>query len=306
MLIFIFVISLIIFSIIFNKTKIDSNNDILIKKEIISISSNKKSLDNSYLVPELEPVSDEINELNLQLPKFLDVLNFDSVINEVDRLSAKARENSADVIDQIREYVSDVKSYQIQLRKLQRICGKNNEYLQVLEKIIADNHQNLQEMQFNQYYFELGLKESGFCERVGTSKDVFWLFLNIARQGDQLAQFLLLDNLLEMVMSKERFNIRKQPLEYMHLRDEAIDYLVILAKKGMHRASDLLGKIYSSKNNSYYNIVENNYLLAYYYFTLANKQSDSEPISYRVNPEVIYEKLTDKQKTIADRMTKNL
>jgi len=306
MLAFIFVISLIIFSNIFNKTKINSNNDTLIQNENTSISSNKNSLDNSYLVPELEPVSDEINELNLKLPKFFDILNFDSVINEVDRLSAQARENPADVIDQIREYVSDVKSYQIQLRKLQRGCGKNNEYLKVLEKIIADNHQNLQEMQFNQYNFELGLKESGFCDRDGTSKDVFWLFLNIARQGDQLAQFLLLDNLLEMVMSKERFNIRKQPLEYMQLRDEAIGYLVILARKGMHRASDLLGKIYSSKNNSYYDIVENNYLLAYYYFTLANKQSGSEPITYRVNPEVIYEKLTDKQKTIADRMTKNL
>jgi hypothetical protein len=268
------------------------------------IQQNEKLIDEKYIV--LEPMTDDIKVFNDNLTQDFDILNPNSLKNEVDTFSGKSRESSNDVVERIAEYLDNPTEYKIQLRELQRRCLRNKENLNNLKKIIQDNHPNLGEGQFNAYYFELGLEESNFCERVATKKDVFWLFVKLARKGDEVAQLLLFEELL-MAVNLKHFNIKKYPLEYMQLRDEAIEYLSRLARKGVLRASNLIAQIYLSKKNSGYDVIKPNLVLAYYYFSLAVKQANTlqQPYNNRM-PDVIYEKLTDKQKIIADRMTKNI
>ena len=265
---------------------------------------NKKAINEKYIT--LVPMSDEIKRLNNSLAQDFAILNPNSIINEIGRFSGKSRENSNDVVERIAEYLDNATEYKIQLRGLQRRCLRNKENLNNLKKIIKDNHPNLGENQFNEYYFELGLEESNFCERIATKNDVFWLFVKLARKGDEVAQLLLFEELIWAVNLKH-FNIKKYPHEYMQLRDEAIEYLSQLARKGVFRASHLIAQIYLSKEKSSYDVIEPNLVLSYYYFSLAAKQARilQQPSDYR-KPDIIYEQLTDKQKKIADRMTKNL
>ncbi len=268
------------------------------------ISKHDKLMVENYTT--IEPMPDAIKNLNTKLTQDFNILDPDSLINEIDKFAGMSRESTFDVVSRINDYLNSPSEFKIQLKELQKKCARNLENLKGLEEIIEDNHENLGENQFNVFYFELGLKESHFCERVGTEMDVLWLFVKLARKGDEVAQLLLFEELMWAVNLKH-FNIKKYPHEYMQLRDEAIEYLSLLARKGVFRASDLVAQIYSGNESSYYNVVKPNLLLSYYYFSLAVKQANFLQQPYNnMRPNVIYEKLTNKEKIIADRMTRNL
>lgn len=274
--------------------------------------SNNKTTDKTTVTPLLVnqipvvPMTSFIEEFNANVAIDLSLSDDNAKHQEVGVLSVKFREDSDDVVAKIKEYMGDVAQNQIQIESLVGRCYRLNKNIKNMQKGINGNNseQNRMEILFNEYYFYLGLQESKFCDTLGTKQDPFWKYLALARKGDELAQLLLLDNIILAVQkSRKVINIQKDPIKYMNLRDEAIMYLHKLAARGVHRASEKLGRLYSGHD---WDVVPQNPVLAYYYFYLANKQDGFEPIPYDMNLNRFYDKLSEKQKSTVDRMTENL
>jgi len=245
---------------------------------------------------EVEPVSLYIEKLNLKFAKDLS-FDLDSVNNEVDLFAVKYREDSIDVIDKINMYLNDPREYQIQLSSIVDKCRNLNTSLKQYTKSINENNTHLTELALNEYYFYQGINDSKICNKLGGEYDPFWVFLKLAREGDELAQLLLIDNLWKAT-NRKLLDVKKYPIKFMDIRDESVMYLQNLAAKGVHRASERLGRLYSGKE-----ILPRNPQLEYYYYFLASQQNSAEINVLSVNLSRLYNNLSDRQKQVVDRMT---
>ncbi|VAW36526.1 hypothetical protein MNBD_GAMMA01-2200 [hydrothermal vent metagenome] len=287
------------------------------KKEVVSVATQEitapKDVDKNktnnqkpaklYQPIPVEPMSDYIKQLNTRMAQDLGLYR-GSKSAEVLDLYRKSKENTDNVIIKIEEYFDDIAQYQIQTGRLMISCGDLNKKLHIQRQAIHQESTKLTEMFFNKYYFYQGLYDSGVCKMMGTKKDPFWTLLKLARQGDEIAQLLLLQNIeYASYEYRKTVDIKKHPIEYMQLRDEAIGYLHKLASKRVYQAAERLGRLYSGRG---WPVVPKNPLLAYYYYYLANKTNSFERKPFEENLDQFYRVLTDKQKEIVDRMTDNL
>ncbi len=271
-----------------------------------NINETKKIDVNQSSVQNKHPKSSKLNFLK-EIKKFNETVNIDLNRNdlnskyfEVDKLYDNNRKDTTDIEKQIHFYINDIEKYQIQVESLSKKCIKLNERLAEQSKILNSGRE-LQEGFYNQHFFDKGLFNTGFCENIGTKKDVFWEFVEIARRGNKIAQLLLFDRVFDAVSNGNVsiLSAKKRPIEYMELRNEAINYLRVLSHQGVYKASLNLSRIYS-KNN--WSLIPNNSVLSYFYSYIADKQSGFEISPYENNLEIIYSNLTKKEKDMADRM----
>lgn len=243
----------------------------------------------------IEPTSQYISELNSQL--IIDLGSHeDSKIKEVIKFTEKSRVNANDVIEKIHEYFDNLGIYQIQVTSVLDHCPNLKSRVKETEKELFMHGNNFIEADFNFYYFNKGLLESGLCNK-NRNQDPFFLFLELARSGDSLAQLLMINHLYSAI-ARDVINIKQQPLEYMFLRDEIIGYLSKLSSRGLIRATEILASEYEGRG-----LLPEDRVLKYYYVYRKLKQMDPTRGDNRLRS---YDYLTDKQKTIVDRMTENL
>jgi len=215
-----------------------------------------------------------------------------------------SRESGEEVKNKILQYFENFAKNQIQIEEIGIFCAKLKSRIYRAEKGLSQINQQILDVFYNEYYFDIGLSDSKVCDVFGTKRDPFWMSLKLARQGNMMSQFLLLDNLWKATRKyRKAVNIYKDPIEYMQLRDEAIGYLKQLSVRGVHRASERLGRLYSGRGLE---LVPADPILTYYYFYLAKKQDRFELQPFDVNLDRFYNILTDKQKDIANRMTEGL
>jgi len=92
------------------------------------------------------------------------------------------------------------------------------------------------EVIFKNRSFEKSLWNSGHCSRFGTESDPFFDHLQLARQGDNLAQLTLNGELFHAI-ERGIINPRLNPIEYNDLRNEVAGYLKDLSAQGVGLAS---------------------------------------------------------------------
>jgi hypothetical protein len=148
--------------------------------------------------------------------------------------------------------------------------------------------------------FLLALQKSELCSNYLTENDPFYIALDLARKGNKLAQLFLVED-LGHAMQRGLVNPQLHPLEYNDLKNEAIDYLKVLSAQGVVQATINLKNIY--KSSAF--LVPRDDVLHYYYAFLAEKQSNNRNLFFR-NSDQLYDQLSDKEQSKADRMTRNV
>ncbi len=110
-------------------------------------------------------------------------------------------------------YLNDVEQYPLLTASFAGMCYRNSVTFDDIDYKKSD---------ISRYYFNEAL--SYFCDDITGIKDPFWILLKLARQGDRAIQLALPDELISAI-KRNTIEIYAQPMEYMYIRDEIIDYL---------------------------------------------------------------------------------
>ncbi|WP_154223885.1 hypothetical protein [Marinicella rhabdoformis] len=259
----------------------------------------KRKKDTPHLVAkkpvnyESEPVASKYVDFNQYLSTRPE---FDLLLGENDPLQVFI--NSSDVTEEssfkfIDKILEDVEGEQLSVRQLFLRCNK-----------LKDEPKKYSEGESLMYPNDVlihSIYKKGLCHMVGSNKDPFYMYLELARKGDMLSQLLLIDD-LGFAIKSGAINLKLYPMDYEELRQEAKQYLENLSANGVKKASDRL--VYLYKDQRFF---PEDKVKQYFYAYLAEKQNGFE---YMVEPwnssEHYYEVLSDEEKLRADRMVRSI
>ncbi|VAW46459.1 hypothetical protein MNBD_GAMMA02-1320 [hydrothermal vent metagenome] len=170
-----------------------------------------------------------------------------------------------------------------------------------------DNLVPLDEILNNQP-FPKALWDTGYCSRIGTENDPFYTHLELARQGNKLAQ-LTLNEEFYWALERKTINPRLYPIEYNDLKNEVIGYLKSLSSQGVALASLKLGNQYRTNQA----LLPEDLVLAYFYSYLYEKQlkgsvrkhpwyCPSYALYCSKSPAELYQSLSKSDQARADRI----
>ena len=247
-------------------------------------------------------VNNEFSDaLNSEFINIYDYNNTKSISNVVKHLRERDKTlNDQETIDEIEKYLFNSEKYPFQVRDLISDC------------INISAHRNFDEGKdklkykkpiTNLYYYYQTLVP--YCERFNGKNHPFWIFLTMARKGDSLMQLELLRSLY-MAIQGGVINPLQTPIKYMQIRDEAINYLKILAHKGVFEAAAQLNIQYNLGIQDKVGMVEKDLLQAYYYGFLADKYDTLKWRGLDDSISDIYSKMSERQQIKADKMVENL
>lgn len=167
---------------------------------------------------------------------------------------------------------------------------------------------------FANSHFAKALWDTGYCDKLTSDHSPFDVILDLARQGNKLAQYLLSGELYRASYDG-RLSPKLYPLEYDDIRREAFGYLKSLSAQGFILASDNLRSEYLSNRG----VLPQDRALAYFYHRVYEDQSGATGVvdfpwendvcrsNYTVNdrcksPAEFYRTLSEAEKARADRM----
>ncbi len=220
----------------------------------------------------------------------LEDINF--LIDSGDSLAAK---------EKINEIINNPKDNFLKFNKLSTLCLDT---ITLLESFPSSTP-SLDELFIGQP-LKKALWDTGFCSTFGTDADPFYTYLDLARQGDKVAQ-LTLKNILFSAINRGIINPRLNPIKYNELRYEAIGYLQNLSTQGVALASLELSREYYTNDTM---LLPEDKVLYYFYSFLYEKQArgivreypwDCTQV-YCKSPGELYQTLTEKEKARADRL----
>ncbi len=275
------------------KTKQHAN----IKQRVVSHNLGSSQDDPVLTEPVLKEASNEISLFNERIAASLSY-EPGSELMEVNNLISKPRENSDDVVATLENYFLNFSDYQIQIAELIPYCLNLKQSLNKYTSSLTTESDNLKETSFNEFYFFDGLKKTRFCENLGTETDPLYIYLDLARGGNRVAQLLLIDHLINAI-HRGVVNVKQDPMTYMELRDESVNYLKSLAASGITRASERLYRLYSGRD-----ILPKDPVLEYYYSYLSKMYERFEVV--HVKGDELLDMMTENQRARALKMIKNL
>ena len=223
--------------------------------------------------------------------------------DEVSKIASLTRNDSKGIVKLIKEYFDNYEESFRQIEALYLMCLGAEEQISSVEERL-NNEGKIIESELNAYYFDLGLLETGVCRKFGKKEDPFWMMLRLAHKGNEELRVSLLQTMV-MAIHRGAINIQKYPDKYLDLRNEAEGYLQKYSHKGVIYATEVLADQYSGKLGRN-QLLPTNLVLAYYYAYLADVQQSYNYGYFERDLLKMYDRLTEKQRSIADRMTKNL
>ena len=271
-------------------------------KKLLEESTTQKAKikNNKIFTPETLTLSEDSSGMN---QKIKNVMQFTGKRNEVGNILLKPRNDSKEIIKLINDYFENYEESFHQIASLYIRClDAKNRIASIEERL--NNQGKIIETELNGYYFDIGLLESNVCEKFGTKKDPFWTMLKMAREGNEEMQVFLLEYMI-LAIYRRAINIQKYPDKYLDLRNEAEGYLRKFSHKGVMYATEMLADQYSGKLGRN-QLLPTNPVLAYYYAYLADVQNTAAHGYFERDLLKMYDRLTERQQAIVDRMTKNL
>lgn len=240
-----------------------------------------------------EPVGSEIVNFNQYLstrPEF-DLIFGDNDPVQVFIESHEVTEESASIfIDKILDNIEDE---QLSARQLFLRCNKL--------KVEPRKYTQGGNLMYPNDMLIYAIHKKGICHMLGSSKDPFYIYLNLARRGNMLSQLLLIDD-LRFAIDSGAIKPFLNPIAYDGYRQEAKYYLENLSAKGVKKASDRLVSLY--RDERYF---PEDKVKQFFYAYLAEKQNRFEDMIEPWNSsDHYYGKLSEEEKQRADRMIRNI
>lgn len=239
----------------------------------------------------------QVIHFNEEFTKSMSFQSDSNKVLEVSKLKNKYRNDTADVLEAIEDYVSDVGEHPIQVNELASLCRFKDASINHFEKNY--DKEKIIDIDLNNYLFFKGVDESKICRKF-KKRDPFYIFLDMARKGDLEQRVLLLENIGHAI-DRGAIKVYEYPARYKEVRDEAEFYLQELASKGVYHASARLSSQY--QGGSY---LPKDRVKEYYYAYLANRQGAYNQGYPEKNLEQMYARLNERDKKIVDRMIKKL
>jgi len=257
---------------------------------------------NVLSLPKRVATTDEVEVFNQKVFNSIR-LGPESKVDEIYNLfKPPQKDNSKYFEDKIKAYFEDYEENFHQIENLAFYCINLKDKLYSLEMRLEDNSKIFEE-ELNEYFFNKALMVSEACKKYGTREDPFWMMVRLARKGnDEMRLFLL--KYMYFAIRRGAINTKVHPEMYFALRNEAERYLQNFAAKGVIYATEFLYRQYALELDN--KLLPTNKVLGYYYAYLADVQNSVSYGYWEKDLLQMYDRLSEKQKKIADRMTKNL